>query len=968
MSRKIFLALFLTLAGSLFAGEVRTFAPPPETPVIPWTRFNIQYAVRIVGAEGPSKVMFYITTDGGASWKYFGEDKDLRSPMMITVPGEGTYGFTTIISTPLRQGTAPRPGTRPDSFVIVDRTPPTATWITPGAQEIALNANGSITLAWESADAHLGLTPVTLEYSTDGGNFWLPLREKLPAKGSINWTPPLLEGENEIMLRMIASDLAGNKRIVKNRARFLIDRQPPVVSINGPRSAGGYEFDVNYTATDDRSGIGQVELYYTLNDGQEWFFFDSDKDLSKQSMTFHSPSSAQRVGLYLVAADKRGNRTAPPARGARPMLNVELDLQAPQVTILPPFSSTSTVIAKTEPTAIRWSASDVNIRENSAKVEYSVDNGQTWVTLATNQPSNGTYSWTPNLEGDNILLKVSVEDQMNNTGTALSMPFRIDAQRPDTRIDNVIPTNPPSTINNGLDSTQPINNGSSGSNPFDPVIPGSPSGINTPPANSNPPAGNNNTAPTADIEIPGIQDPLGNTPTATTAATETTTPPATTAVAATTTPTTPTISGVPTESSTPVTAEVTTPTTPPATTGSNIDIPGFPSTGGDEPNADNTETTKISPADTTIPSIGNTAPITAPNTGDLGGISMPPSPGADNTTTGTSPVADTKNNTEIQAIGTDDTTIPSISPNTGIPEIPQIPTTGEMGVTSIDKISATETTPATALNPAQLLDQAEQSYANGGNQDEALRIAKEALAKDPNNARGYALLASIYTEKQKFEDAINNAERATRLAPGENRYLQILGYAQYAKANSINRAIASGTVPSAQVHRFTAQVVQSLEDSEKAYQQMLNTANSSETDRKEAYYRLGQIDYFRATRILKDKDIASTSLRKSIANYEKAYAIGAPEYREVLQIGICNYRLTDYDQAERWLVKAQELAPTNRPPKEAFFYLAMIHEKMNRPDNAITFWEKVAQLYPQGSKYQQLAGSRVAALKKQLNP
>ena len=74
------------------------FTPPPDTPVIPWLRFSIQYAVRILGNDGPSSIFFYVTTDGGLTWRLLGEDPDKKSPMLVTVPSEGTYGFATVVA------------------------------------------------------------------------------------------------------------------------------------------------------------------------------------------------------------------------------------------------------------------------------------------------------------------------------------------------------------------------------------------------------------------------------------------------------------------------------------------------------------------------------------------------------------------------------------------------------------------------------------------------------------------------------------------------------------------------------------------------------------------------------------------------------------------------------------------------------------------------------------------------------
>lgn len=960
----LLVSVLLGLDTAAGAAETTTFSPPPDTPVIPWTRFSVQYAVRVLGSSGPTRVVFYITNDGGQNWREYGEDPDMRSPMLISVPGEGTYGFVTSIATEMRPIVPPRPGTRPDRFVIVDLTPPVARWIRPAQGELQLGADGSIVLEWEASDPHMGLEPVTLEYSVDGGGSWLPLREKLPAKGSINWTPPLFEGENELILRLIAQDLAGNKGIVRNQARFSLDREPPVVSITGPAMAGGYEFPVAYSATDNRSGVGQIELYYSTDGGNEWFYYGPDNDLSQPTISFRSPQQAQRIGLYLVAADRRGNRTPAPVRGVRPMFTVELDMEAPQVTILPPFASSSTIIGMGQATQVRWSASDVNILDNSARVEYSVDGGRSWAQLAQNLPANGFYNWTPDFQAENALLKVSVSDSMGNVGTALSMPFRIDRDRPATDIRGVTPVEgdtgfPPST------PTAPAPGGIP--DPWSPTVPGGniPAPFTAPPvtepvtpvapvAPATPgvvPGIDPNLGGIDDFAIPGAVDAEGNPLSVTTTPdTSIAVPP----VAPTTpsVPTTPTIPGF--EDMLPPPATPTTPAVPaiPAETSSGADValPPLPGVSPVTPTAPSATETGIG-AMPDIPAIDSSM---EPSGGipDIGGTPAPATP--------TAPVA------PVTPVTPTSPTIPSVPTTPAIPDIPDVDLTSVVG--EGEPVARPVPTPPAvpvAVEPdaAQLLDQAEQAYAVGGQFDRAESLARQALQKDPNNPRGYALIASVLTEKERYEDALTNAEQAVKLAPGEMRYLQIYAYAQYAKANSINRAIAEKKVPENQVREFTSQSTQALDQSEQAYARMLSSSDKNEI--KEAYYRLGQIDYFRATRILRDSELAAQSLRKAIVNYEKAYNLGNPDYREVLQIGICYYRLMDYDQSERWLLRAQEVAPNDRPPREAFFYLAMIYEKMERFNQALPFWRRVAELYPEGDTYRSLAESRVKALERE---
>lgn len=897
------LLLAMIAFGSLtaVAGEARTVTPPPDTKVIPWTRFSVQYVTRIVG-QSQAKVVFFITRDNGASWQLYGEDPDMTPPMNVTVPGEGTYGFLTEIATPSQPARTPRPGTRPDRFVIVDRTPPTLRWLSPAPGRDAVTGEGGMNLAWEATDPHMGSAPVAIEYSLDGGASWLPVRENLPAKGSINWTPPASAGQGEITLRLAAVDLAGNKAYLRNKAQFSLDRDAPQVSITGPASATSYDFPIAYSATDAQSGVATVEFYYSTNGGADWYYAGADADLTSPMPVSLQTPPARQVGLYMVASDKRGNRTPLPVKGTRPMFVVDIDKDAPQVTVLPPFTNRQLIIPTDRATTIAWSAADVNIKRDSAKVELSTDGGSTWRMLADNLPANGNWAWTPGQKGENLLLRVAVSDRMGNTGYGLSASFTVDEKRPETAITVVTPKTDGGEGMSGLS-----------------VLGGTPSTTTSAPADPW-----KATLPNEDA-IPGMADENGN--------------PATSTAAVVTEPVT--------------TKPVVTPRETVAAVNDGMAIPPANPNNPKPVSADpGRKDNEVPPSpDTVIPSVGGTAdavvvtppanPVTPKSGDDAGAVVIPPIPGAVATTAGAA--------TTTADAGT---VIPPISPE-GIGAI------GTPGETAGGRVADAN------LDAGQLLDQADQLYA-AGKFEEAEKPVRQALAKDPKNARAYALLSTVLTEKGRFEDAIASADHAIQLAPGETRYLQVYGYAQYSMASAIQQEIAQKKVPEGQIGTFTQQVAQALDTSERAYSRVLTAKDPAEV--KEASYRLGQIDYFRATKLMRDKALQATGLRKAITNYENAYKTAGtkPDYREVLQLGICYYRLDEYDRAEQWLEKAQEVSSESRPPKEAIFYLAMIREKMERFDDALALWEKVAQQYEEGSTYRTLAQKRISDLKRQL--
>lgn len=922
MPRIVFITLFALVFSlgqiGLFAGEIiasssaPAFVPPADTPVIPWLKFSIQYAVRTVNNEMPTAIVFYVTTDFGKTWTLLGEDVDKQSPMLVSVTGEGVYGFSTIIATQNRPPQPPTSGTRPEKFVIVDRTPPTVNWLSPSS-EIKVTHEG-ILLEWEARDLHLGAAPVIIEYSTDGGNMWLPVRQNLPAKGSFDWQLPLTT-DNEVVLRLIATDLAGNQKIARNHARFSLDRMPPVVEITAPDFAGKNEFDIYFTITDNDSGVASADLYYTSDRGNSWYYAGP---APSSPMKFNAPSG-DAVGLYIVATDKRGNRIPTPQPGTPPMKIVAMDMEPPQVILYEPFNTVGATIDANQPVNVSWNSRDANPQDGNTVIEYSDDDGQTWYFLVDKLPASGTWRWTPNLPATRgLLLKITVADLHNNRGYATSQLFNIVTGRPETEITSVT-TDVTPTIPSNADLTMPFDNSIAEvlGDGDESLISGLKFGEK-------------------DVDNV-LAKPTTKTPTK---PTETAQKPA----------------DKPTDK-TPITATI--PNDLDELLGDKKDVLDIPM-----PKPKEVEIGKTPEVVPPIPPVENiekvieqpkpAAPAKVEET-PIAPIAPLPSFGAIPPIDGISELDKVLNETPKP--------VETKANNMGaeIPPLPNIPSPNE----PINKLPPEIPTPT--INVTETLTQAETALNRGGNDNINLaeRLSREVMQKDPNNAAAYAILSRTSVEQNKLKEAVEFGNHACRLAQNNVNYLQILGHAEYAYASSLFNALKAGAVPENKQAAVSSEMIKMLNGSETTYQQVVKAPEIDKV--KNAYFRLGQIDYFRATKILNDDDASAASMRQAIANYEKAKELGEPAYREVLQIGICNYRLRDYDKAETSLERAIEIASVEKViPKEAFYYLASIHEKMDRPQQALEYWEKVAVNYPAGNQYQVAANKRIAEIKEQL--
>lgn len=200
--------------------------PCPEPRMVNTRRFALEYELQSVGPSGVAHVELWQTTDGGNTWSLYGRDEDLTSPMLVTVDGEGTYGYIMVVESGAGlRGPQPQPGDLPELSVAVDLTPPTAR-LHSVQQRRAGQGGSELVIEWEASDARLAARPITLLAAENPGGPWSILRANLENTGRFVWR---LEGEppEEVYIRLEVRDAAGNRRVCDTTDPVKIERVQP---------------------------------------------------------------------------------------------------------------------------------------------------------------------------------------------------------------------------------------------------------------------------------------------------------------------------------------------------------------------------------------------------------------------------------------------------------------------------------------------------------------------------------------------------------------------------------------------------------------------------------------------------------------------------------------------------------------------------------------------------------------------
>ena len=209
--------------------------PPGERPRMVNSRsFELEYEIDSVGPSGIAKVELWGTRDGGRTWSSIGTDADNRSPMSISVPGEGIYGFRIVVQSGSGLGgRPPLPGDMPEIWIGVDLTKPVGR-IT--AAEVAADTS-ELVIRWEASDERPDPRPITITFGSAVGGPWMPVASGLENTGSYRWR---LDNRVpvQIYLRLEVRDEAGNVGLFELPEPVSLDRSRPEGHIRGVRPLG----------------------------------------------------------------------------------------------------------------------------------------------------------------------------------------------------------------------------------------------------------------------------------------------------------------------------------------------------------------------------------------------------------------------------------------------------------------------------------------------------------------------------------------------------------------------------------------------------------------------------------------------------------------------------------------------------------------------------------------------------------
>jgi hypothetical protein len=221
------------LAGNLgwaAAGSLVFDAAPPEGRILgpkvaKALDVELLYELSDPGFSGLASAAIWITADNGKTWRKLADAPTKATSTKVRLPRPGSYGLA--LSAVDRAGNVlapPEPGKPPAFTLLTDTDAPRLKLLEP-VEAQAFSLNVPVSIAWTAEDENLGEKPISLEFSSDGGETWTVIAKDLANTGKYQWKPPALDS-NKCLVRIRAQDLAGNASQAISRP-FTVDNTPP---------------------------------------------------------------------------------------------------------------------------------------------------------------------------------------------------------------------------------------------------------------------------------------------------------------------------------------------------------------------------------------------------------------------------------------------------------------------------------------------------------------------------------------------------------------------------------------------------------------------------------------------------------------------------------------------------------------------------------------------------------------------
>lgn len=255
--------------------------------------------------------------------------------------------------------------------------------------------------------------------------------------GSCSWTAGTLPSsftvsttENAKVLTVWIRNASLTASAGTNSNSVTLDTTPPSLTYTAPANAavltGGASTNIQWSASDLHLGTTPIKIEVSSDSGSNWTnIVAATANTSPYSWTAPSVTS-KTYRIRITATDLAGN-TATGGNSADFWINSS----TPSITVTAPNGSE--YVQGGAARNITWTTSGLPAGTATVGLEYSLDGGSNWTSIATGEANDGTYSWTvPGATNvSTARVRATVTDSFNvNTADTSNANFTIDSTQP----------------------------------------------------------------------------------------------------------------------------------------------------------------------------------------------------------------------------------------------------------------------------------------------------------------------------------------------------------------------------------------------------------------------------------------------------------------------------------------------------------------------------------------------------------
>lgn len=282
-----------------------------------------------------------------------------------------------------------------------------------GGETLIIGTNSNIT--WNASTFY---STVNIEYSTNNGSTWTTIVTADPNDGTYTWNVPNAPTSQALVRVSNSANTAVND--VSNAVFSIV---PGSVTVTAPNGGELFYSCRTTTITWTATGVSNFwNIDYSLNNGTTWTSIASSLSVTPSggvySYSWTIPFVASTQTLIRVRDFNDLAKTD--------QSNAVFTIAYP-VTVLT-NNGGSTWQGNTVQN-ITWTAA--GLISGTLTLEYSLNNGSTWNTIATGETNDGTYSWTvPNTPSAQALIRVrdntsTCQNDVSNAMFTISEPTPI---------------------------------------------------------------------------------------------------------------------------------------------------------------------------------------------------------------------------------------------------------------------------------------------------------------------------------------------------------------------------------------------------------------------------------------------------------------------------------------------------------------------------------------------------------------